>query len=236
MPPILFDLDGTLIDCRTRHYTVYSRAVSELGGLPLTERAYWQRRRGGMSTIDLLDATPDVDVRRFTEVWLDRIERPEYLELDAVFDGACEIIEALLPRHQTALITPRRGRQALMCQLESLRLAGYFTTVISCDSPEPQRMKHLLPGVSGLPAGGYVVGDTEADIDFGRRTGRWTVCVGNGVRSGRFLAAHGAETVIRSLRELPEVIRVLERSGEPGTVANADDIRPPGNLYTRTIF
>ena len=235
MTPIIFDLDGTLIDVSARHYTLYQSVISEQGVEALSPDDYWQHRRAGESTIDLLAATPGVDVGRFTEAWMAGIERPDWLSLDEPYEGAIEIIKALQPRYELVLITLRRDRGALMDQMDALKLRPYFTEVI-CHGPELVKGKHLLQGVGELTPGGYAVGDTEADIELASETGRRAICLSYGVRSGRYLASRGAETVIGSLRELPEVINAAERSGEPAEVADVEQGLAPRNVDTRARF
>ncbi len=197
MTPILFDLDGTLIDVSARHYSLYKSAISEQGVEALPPSDYWRHRRDGESTIDLLAATPGVDVERFTAAWMEGIERPDWLALDEPYEGAVEIIEVLGSEYELVLITLRRDRGALMDQLDALQLRSYFTAVI-CHGPELVGGKHLLQGVAELTPGGYAVGDTEADIELALETGRQAICRSYGVRSGCFLAGRGAETVIGS--------------------------------------
>ncbi len=232
MTPILFDLDGTLIDVSARHYSLYGSLISEQGVEALPPGDYWRHRRAGESTIDLLAATPGVDVERFTKGWMAGIERPDWLELDEPYEGAKPIIEALGPEYELVLITLRRDRVALMDQLDTLQMRSYFTDVI-CLGSQPVRGKHLLQGVADLAPGGYTVGDTEADIELASETGRRAICLSYGVRSGRYLAGRGAETVIGSLRELPEVISAAERSGGPADVADVERDVAPRNVHTR---
>jgi phosphoglycolate phosphatase-like HAD superfamily hydrolase len=235
LTPILFDLDGTLIDVSKRHYSLYRSVISGLGVEALPAGDYWRHRRAGESTIDLLATTPGVDVERFTAAWMDGIEQPAWLALDEPYEGAIEIIEALGPEYELVLITLRRDRGALMAQLDALQMRSYFTEII-CHGPELVRGKHQLEGVAGLPAGGYAVGDTEADIELASETGRQAICLSYGVRSGRYLAARGAETVIGSLRELPEVIGAAERSGGPVDVADVAQGVALWNVHSRARF
>jgi len=232
LTPILFDLDGTLIDVSARHYSLYRSAISEQGVEALPRDEYWRHRRGGQSTIDLLAATPGVDIERFTEAWMEGIERPDWLSLDEPYEGVVEIIKALQPAYQLVLITLRRDRVALIDQLDALQLTGYFTDVI-CHGPELVKSKHLLQGIAELTPGGYAVGDTEADIELAAETGRRAICLSYGVRSGCFLAGRGAETVIGSLRELPEVISDAQRSGEPADIARG---LSPRSVHTDPCF
>ena len=235
MTAILFDLDGTLIDVSARHYSLYRNVISEQAVETLSPGDYWRHRRAGESTIDLLAATPGVDVERFTAAWMEQIERPDWLALDEPYEGAIQIIEALRPECELVLITLRRDRVALMDQLDALRMRTFFTSVI-CQGPELISGKHLLRGVAELTPGGYAVGDTEADIELASETGRQAICVSYGVRSGRYLAGRGAETVIGSLRELPEVIGAAERSGGPADVADVEHRVALRNVDARAGF
>ena len=232
MTPIIFDLDGTLIDVSARHYSLYRSVISEQGIEALRPDDYWRHRRAGESTIDLLAATPGVDIERFTEAWMEGIERPDWLALDEPYEGAIEIVKALQPEYELVLITLRRDRVALMDQLDSLRMRSYFRVVI-CHGPELVGGKHLLRGVGELTPGGYAVGDTEADIELASETGRRAICLSYGVRSGCYLASRGAETVIGTLRELPEVINAAERSGGPADVDQGVALR---DVHTRARF
>ncbi len=232
MTPILFDLDGTLIDVSARHYSLYRSVISEQSAEALPRDEYWRHRRAGESTIDLLSATPGVDVERFTAAWMEGIERPDWLALDEPYEGAVEIVDALGPEYELVLITLRRDRGALMDQLDALRLRSYFTAVI-CHGPELVRGKHLLRGIAELTPGGYAVGDTEADIELAAETGRRAICLSYGVRSGCYLAGRGAETVIGSLRELPEVISDAQWSGEPADIAQG---LSPRSVHTHPCF
>lgn len=235
MTPILFDLDGTLIDVSARHYSLYKSVISAQGLEALPPGDYWRHRRAGESTIDLLAATPGVDAERFTEVWMEGIERPRWLTLDEPYEGAVEIVEALGSEYELVLITLRRDRVALMDQLDALQMRSYFTAVI-CHGPELVRGKHQLQGVAGLTPGGYAVGDTEADIELASETGRQAICLSYGVRSGSYLAGRGAETVISSLRELPEVISAAEGSGGPAHDADVAQGVALRNVHTRARF
>ena len=41
MATLFFDLDGTLLDIRRRHYAVYAEILIEMGIRPLPDGAYW---------------------------------------------------------------------------------------------------------------------------------------------------------------------------------------------------
>jgi phosphoglycolate phosphatase-like HAD superfamily hydrolase len=205
MQPILIDLDGTIVDVRARHYDVYSRTMTEMGREPLGAARYWRGRRSGKSTQDLLVSFSAPERARFSRLWVGRVESPQALGLDTLFPGAVAALSELSGRHDLVLVTLRRDRAGLADQLERLGIGHLFARVLA-SGPGPVARKDNLVGIGDLSAGGYVVGDTEADIDLAKKTGRRLVCVANGVRTRLFLTRQGASVVVPSLRELPAAI------------------------------
>ena len=88
MTILYFDLDGTLIDVRKRHYAAYVDTARELGLTPLSELEFWQERRGGAATEDLIGNVCDSDRERFTDGWRARTDAPSYVRLDTLIPGA----------------------------------------------------------------------------------------------------------------------------------------------------
>lgn len=201
MSTLLFDLDGTLLDVRARHYAVYSGLLKELGVPPLPEPIYWRRRRAGRSSAALLPNLAASSEDEFRRGWLDRIEQREMLSLDRLHAGVTRTLEALGRVHRLVLITLRHDAGALAWQLETAGLSACFPTVISPP-----------PGVTSkvdLWAGGgdvLVIGDSEADIDLAAAVGGECVCLTHGVRSERFLREHGAGRLVNSLPALLKAI------------------------------
>jgi phosphoglycolate phosphatase-like HAD superfamily hydrolase len=203
MKPLLIDLDGTILDVSARHHAVYRELMSEWGYVPLPRGEYWERRREGNSTPALLDGSiSEAERALFAGQWLERIESPESLRLDALFEGAVEALEQLVRDWDLILVTLRRERCNLLQQLDELRIAQLFRQVISCGDSVTQR-KADLPGLERVREGGYVIGDTEADIEFASDTGRRLVCVANGTRNREYLSGHGARVIVGSIAEVP---------------------------------
>lgn len=115
-------------------------------------------------------------------------------------------------------------------QLERLPMPSLFNGIYSL-APRADVSKHRLPGVHGLRYGGYVVGDSEEDVEFASRAGRRSIFVSNGVRTAQFLARRGADIVIASVRDLPPVTARAERSGEVSNPAAARDLVLARHLY-----
>ena len=200
MATIYFDLDGTLIDVRNRHYAAYADAIRSLGLAPLGEASYWQRRRGGASSAEL---TEDEAARaRFLEGFIERIEQPSYLSMDEIIPGAIEALDALHASYALVLVTLRRHRAALHVQLARLGLAHRFDAVLSPGREGASKASLIRAAL--LPSdGSIVVGDSEADVETARTLRLTAICVTTGVRDRTFLRALAPDLLIDSVMELP---------------------------------
>lgn len=205
MPAAYFDLDGTLIDVRRRHYAAYADTLHDLGLEPLTEPAYWERRRRGASSGGLLNGASDTARGRFLDGFIMRVEDSVYLTLDAVIHGAIEALESLRSSHALVLVTLRRERGALHEQLDRLDLSDRFDAVLSPARGDESK-DELIRDAGALAAGSVVIGDSEADVEAARALGLRSICVTTGVRDRTFLRALAPDLLIDSVAELPGVL------------------------------
>jgi phosphoglycolate phosphatase-like HAD superfamily hydrolase len=184
MATIFFDLDGTLIDVRARHYRAYRHACAVAGFISLPAKSYWSRRRAGASTFAL---GPGMGTPRtlFRQAWLDVIERPDYLTDDRSFEWTDECLRELGARYRLVLVTLRRDRGALLEQVESLGLAAFFAGILVPEGDAQEKAELIRQW--GYSEGDVVAGDTEADIDAARALGITAASVASGVRSAGFL-------------------------------------------------
>jgi phosphoglycolate phosphatase-like HAD superfamily hydrolase len=206
MATLYFDLDGTLVDVRARHYAVYSDILREMAVRPLPEGVYWGRRRAGEGTSSIVRDLPGELRARFSAAWLERVELPEYLVLNRVYAGVPETLRVLSAGHRLVLLTLRRRRDALEDELSRTGLAEFFgETVSPAARGDPPRKAELLRGAS-QDNETWVVGDSEADIDLASDLGARCFCVTEGVRSAEFLRARGARLLAPSVRPLPGLL------------------------------
>jgi len=195
---LLFDLDGTLLDVRARHYAVYATLVKELRAEPHTESIFWRRRRAGASAAQLLPELPPGASEQFTRRWLEEIESPRNLRLDVPYGGAIRALRRLAERHRLVLITLRRDPEALDRQLEETGLGAFFQSVVSSGAGRLMRKAELWPRdrASGATV---VVGDSEADVELATDLGAAGIFVTFGMRSPGFLKNRGATCLSNSL-------------------------------------
>ncbi len=211
MTILYFDLDGTLIDVRKRHYAAYVDTARELGLTPLSQQAFWQERRGGAATEDLIGSVRESDRKRFTERWRSRTDAPSYIRLDTLIPGARATLAALRKSYELVLVTLREDRETLLDQLDELSLSKFFTAIYSRNGDdEPASKATLIQLFGDHNEDAAVIGDSEADLEAARELGIDSVCVTTGVRSRRYLDELGPDEVLSSIVELPRILPASE--------------------------
>ena len=208
MSILYFDLDGTLVDVRKRHYAAYADTMRELGLTPLPEQTYWDARRDGASNADLMGNVDAECHSRFAEKWLARVESPSYVRLDTLIPGARATLAALRESYELVLVTMRQDRASLLEQLDELSLRKFFSAVYSRDgSDEPQSKSKLIRLFgNSVRDGATVIGDSEADVEAARDLGIESVCVTSGVRSRRYLDGLEPDEVVSTIVQLPRIL------------------------------
>ncbi|HEX8101730.1 MAG TPA: hypothetical protein VF533_03890, partial [Solirubrobacteraceae bacterium] len=75
---VVFDLDGTLLDCRARQVAL----ARHVAGARLDDDRFWAAKRAGATTADALAAQGFGDARALAARWVELVERDEWLALD----------------------------------------------------------------------------------------------------------------------------------------------------------
>jgi phosphoglycolate phosphatase len=203
---LFFDLDGTIVDVRERHYYVYSEACRQAGLSALDASDYWRRRRRGASTFDLIPPGDPAEADTFRRVWLASIERPELVLRDQLIPGAEMTLRQLgAAGYQLVIATLRRSRPALLTQVQSLGLTSWFSDVVSPEDAD-RGDKGVMIARAGHSSEDVVIGDSESDVVAARSLGIASVCVTTGVRSPAYLRKLAPTHIIPSIRELSSVL------------------------------
>ncbi len=210
---LFFDLDGPILDVSRRYYRLHSELVLQLGGMPMDEANYWERKRDRepLSALLALDLKPipGESAQTYRQLWREKIEWPASLAADTVVPGAREQLAALQTTHHLVLVTLRQCRENLEAQLERLQLGPFFEAVISAAPPAEEAWKvkqELIRSSSWMNGSGCIVGDTEVDIRAGKALGLITVAVLSGIRNRRCLALEKPDFLVEGLRELPRLV------------------------------
>lgn len=210
---LFFDLDGTVLDVSARHHRIYERVTRAFGGTPLAKYDYWQLKQQKLPWPDMLakSGVPAESLDEFMHMFIAEIEKPEELAQDQPIAGAPDVLEQLHnDSYEMYLVSLRRGHEKFLRQLAQLGIAQYFTDTLSghTDGPTDELkasiIKSKLAGRRGL-----IVGDTEADVQAGKRLGMVTVAVCSGIRSRDYLESLQPDYVRPDITSLPDIVAAL---------------------------
>jgi phosphoglycolate phosphatase-like HAD superfamily hydrolase len=180
-----------------------------LGFAAMAGDLYWQRKRARrheaeiLSEIEAEEHLPEYQRRR-----MELIENWEVLLIDRCWPWTKAVLDELGGKHSLVVVTARANRELLLKQLDHLELSGYFCEILSIPAGEQvgQQKASLIAAYlrdQGRGAeGGWMVGDTEADIEAGRRMHLQTAAVLCGIRDEEHLAAAHADYMIDDIRGL----------------------------------
>lgn len=166
---IFFDMDGTLVDCRLRLYSLFV----ELTGTDYSFEEYWDYKRRGYNQkkmLGLVDYQEAFD-GEFKQKWLANVERDNLLKMDTLNDGTKEVVELLNGKGiKLYLVTNRQSIGALKEQLAYLGIERYFTKVIStqqkCSKAEAVKRCDDINVSKAI-----FVGDSEEDMQAAKDLG-----------------------------------------------------------------
>jgi beta-phosphoglucomutase-like phosphatase (HAD superfamily) len=175
---LFLDLDGTLLDDKTRHYATYVEvlAMADMRGHPIPEKEYWGLRQEKKTIDEILRMSRlfPTKFKMFAERFDARLESPEMLALDTVRPGTETALGKLYTKTPIILVTQRRDALNLETQLVALGIKKYFVTVLA---GAPERTKRVDPDARWkhkaklvrdrykiLPTEAVYIGDTETDV------------------------------------------------------------------------
>jgi pyrophosphatase PpaX len=206
LPPVLFDLDGTLVDTVPFILAAARHAFEGYGAAP--SDADWVAGIGTPLRAQLASfarSADDVDalLARYRAYWLehhDRLTRP--------FDGALETVAALAAAGRPLAVVTAKVEAGAHRTLRHTGLLPYVEVVIGADScarakPDPEPVRLALSRLGAGPEGAVLVGDSPHDIAAGRAAGVRTIAALWGACGREALAAAGPDAYLSDLRALP---------------------------------
>jgi phosphoglycolate phosphatase len=206
---LFFDLDGPLLDVSARYVALHQALLESVGMQGMDGGRYWQFKRALRSEEAILEElgageqTPHYIPRR-----LELIETESLLAHDRPWPWAIPVLTSLTERHSLVIVTARAQRTALLEQLARVELLRFFHEILS--TPAGLNVGEQKAGLirdyldrHGRALGGHwVIGDTEADIDAGKRLGLKTAAVLSGIRDEEHLRAAGPDHLLNDIRDL----------------------------------
>ena len=129
---VFCDLDGTILDDKLRHYNCYRDIVRKFGGVPIGIEEYWEDKRSMVKRTVLLEKTKfQGTYQQYLDDWLARIEEKHYLSYEILKPKSKETLEFLRTKSdKVILVTMRQKRDALLQQLQELKILSCFDEII----------------------------------------------------------------------------------------------------------
>ena len=207
--PILFDLDGTLVDSGKDIAEACNRTLVRLGLDTLPEAEIISYVGDGIRRLmeKTLAGQPAGEIDAAVEDF--RADyRDSCLVHTAPFPGIMDLLRDL-EDHPVAVVTNKPARFSKVI-IDGLGMSEYVNGMVGGDeaelkpAPDPLLLACKRLGVE--PASGLMVGDFENDIQAGRAAGMKTCGVLWGLDGGAGIKKTGADYICRTVAELRRVI------------------------------
>jgi phosphoglycolate phosphatase len=205
---IMFDLDGTLAD--TGHDLAdavnFTRAHFNL--TPLDERLVYGHVGRGVEHL-LRRALPEESPAHFYEVMRVFLERYEKHLLDrtVLYPGAIEALAHFCGKRRA--VVSNKIHRLTLAVVRGLGVEKEFDMILGGDSgpekkPHPALLNKVLQRFDVPAADAVMVGDSDTDVEAGKRAGVITCGVTFGLGAKADLVSAGPDLLIDDLRQLAE--------------------------------
>ena len=186
---IFLDLDGPILEGKSRHYKCYIDIISRLGGIPLDLNIYWDMKRSKITRDIILEKSDfEASYSDFFKSWMKNIENEKYLKLDTLKPQVIETLEVWKKiSNNIVLVTMRQNRNYLIQQLKDLNVYSFFDEIIDCP---PQRENTKYEALKNKNFENAIfIGDTEEDTKTAKMLHIKSIGITNGLRKKEFLEA-----------------------------------------------
>ena len=219
--PILFDLDGTLIDSieliqRSKDHAFRVR------GRPVPSDEEWLTGIGiPLTTMFERYAAYDADVAEFIREYR-AYQLPNHDRLVRGYDGALETLTALRELGHPIAIVTSKSVELSRRGLTHVGLAHLIDTIVGCDSctnhkPHPEPVLMALERLGHAPEAAVFIGDSVHDMHAGKAAGVITVAALWGPFTRQELLRSDPGYFLDRVAELPALLARLDReTGRPG--------------------
>ena len=208
---IMFDLDGTIVDTVQDITDALNYAMKPYDIKNLTVRDTMEMVGEGISRL-IEKALPaekrhlkDTVVKRFLEYYSEHLT-----EKSRVYPHVEETLRNLTDFKKAVISNKREDLSKRL--IEELGLAVYFDLIIGSDTagerkPSAIPVLYIISKLGVSPEESIIVGDSNFDVEAGKKAGIKTVAVTYGYRHRELLT--GADYIIDDIRELVPLLRKL---------------------------
>ena len=225
MKLLLFDIDGTLVDCGGQPKPLFAEALEEIYGERGDVKGYdFSGKTDPRIVVDLMTAAgvPETVIHSrlddLRDAYLARLEERLEPEHVRILPGVVELLTTLEERDDVvlALLTGNWERGAGI-KLGSVGLRRYFAfgsfgdgQTDRCDLPPvawARAAEHC--GRSFRPEDTWILGDSLLDVDCARAHGIPCLGVATGRTPSTALSAAGAHLVLSDLTQIDQVLAAV---------------------------
>lgn len=205
---VLFDIDGTLIDSWDFIFGAVKHALQKHGH-DISEEVLVSAM-GGRSLLDYYKfLLPKADWEEIAKSHSDY--QQDKFDLGKPFKGAKKILKKLKSSEFLIGAISNRSRVSLKTTLDRAEFSRFFDIVVSADDvknpkPHPEHVQAALTYFKVEPNNSFMVGDTQHDIEAGKKAGVKTIGVTYGFL-GKDIENHNPDFVIDDLEELLKVLK-----------------------------
>ncbi len=216
-PPalVLFDFDGTLMDCLPDLATAIDRMLSDLGRPVAGEEnvSHWIGngaailvRRALHGRYDIANTEPDALSEQALALFLQHYGDVSGQQ-SRLYPGVLACLQALSEQGIPMGLITNKPLLFTRHLLEQFALEDYFQLVLGGDclpekKPHPLPLQHAMQELNTQPADTLMVGDSANDILAAKAAGCPVVAVSYGFNHGRSVSEYQPDLILDSLADL----------------------------------
>ncbi len=219
---ILFDIDGTLSDSDDQMVARIEGWLKSLGFILSEERkhqiARWLVMAAESPGNFLYNQADRLDIDGFLVKLLSRRTRSKKHKVKKywVIPGIEEMLEEM-DKHFTMGVVSARDEASSMAFINQFRLKKYFKTIVTSQTcrytkPFPDPLIFSAKELNVEPQACLMVGDTTVDMRAAKLAGMQALGVLCGFGTRRELLRAGADLLIDSTAQLPELLKQFQAS------------------------
>lgn len=216
---VMIDLDGTLVDSIPDLAAAANGMLREMGRQPLDVEVIRTFVGKGIPNLVARSLTGSLEGTVAPEV-LERampIYERCYTEVNGrnstIYAGVMEGLEAMRAAGFPLACVTNKSERFTKPLLEYLRLARYFSQVVSGDTlprkkPHPAPLLHACRGFDVAPRDMLFIGDSLNDSEAARAAGCPVFCVPYGYNEGRDVRELDVDAIVDSLADAAKLITI----------------------------
>lgn len=186
----IFDLDGTLIDSKKRHWLLMKEILEKHNIKPLDSfpQSYMGYKADGNSGLAYLNEVMGLSLKvscKIQREWIKQIENDEWLKYDMLYVDTIPTLNRL--QGDILFLTIRENVSGLKSELNRLALNNFETIVLSHNEKKSNILKQLNKDC-------IMIGDTEIDLHAANDFGCEYYILNRGFRSKKYWDAHGVKS------------------------------------------